>query len=177
MVPILRMRTKIPGRSTQAMIDAIVAGNLDNPDAATLNRDRQGVTYAQARADVVAQFNPSSLPQPNLIDEASHVLYHEISKRPDGASAGVDPIKIMEGDFPQAEIVAVMSLFLFFGRLVRPSLDVRYTFKDPDGRSKHHISTSDLLWVDTEFGDTLGTSFKLRSTSCSHAAHFRPQNP
>ncbi len=98
------------GRRVQPVIDAIAAGKLD----ATQSWE---VRFADARADIIAQFSPGHHCPARLIDDALAVLYRELSTR-SYLYAEVDPMKICEGDYTHAEIVAVMSVFLFVNRLM-----------------------------------------------------------
>lgn len=86
------VRAKIEGDGVQSVINAIVAGNLDD------HRGLHGpVTYLDARADIVAKLSPSGEVKIELIDQASATLYQELLWK-NMPSAGVDPIQIQEGD-------------------------------------------------------------------------------
>ncbi|KAJ7486632.1 hypothetical protein FB451DRAFT_1534563 [Mycena latifolia] len=120
--PVLRMNAKglKIGRGVQAVIDAALDGKFDVLIP--------GVTFAAARADIIAQFSPSGQFPPSLLDTATKVLYHEVSKDMHGSE--VDPIEIHEQEHTEAQTIAAMTLFLFAARLVGSILDVQYTSKD-----------------------------------------------
>ncbi|KAF8905606.1 hypothetical protein CPB85DRAFT_1315180 [Mucidula mucida] len=128
--PILGMRLNMYniGRRVQPVIDAIAAGKLD----------------------ATHPFSPGHHCPARLIDDALAVLYRELSTR-SYLYAEVDPMKICEGDYTHAEIVAVMSVFLFVNRLMTcRDLNILCTNSSGSGL----FSISGLLardWLDRRF--------------------------
>ncbi|KAJ7430621.1 hypothetical protein FB451DRAFT_1422400 [Mycena latifolia] len=127
--PVLRVNAKNIkiGRGVQAVVDAALDGKFDDPNALTTSGTK-GITFAAARADIIRQFGPSGLFPSTLLDMATQVIYHEMSKHMHGSE--VDPIEIQEGEHTQAEAMAALTLFLFAARLVGSTVDVQYTSRD-----------------------------------------------
>lgn len=127
--PVLRDRIHLQttvkiGQGVQAAVNAVVTGALDNPTLWTAS-GLQGVTYAAARAEIIALLSPSGHFPIQLVEQAELKLCHDVSKHMHGAE--VDCIEVREGEHTLAEIIAVMGVFLFVRRITSFSLDVRYT--------------------------------------------------
>ncbi|KAJ7283346.1 hypothetical protein C8J57DRAFT_733092 [Mycena rebaudengoi] len=138
--PILRSRVKIGAKGVQSVIDAVVAGNLDDSDPIYGNESTRTVTYLDARDDILAKLSPSGEFETQLINQASATLYAQLRLKTHMYDRNVDPIVVQEGDYTEAETIAIMSIFLFVHRLthcLRP--DMRYT--NSAGRQQFSISS------------------------------------